>query len=429
MPRFESLQDWLSWQETLHPTEIELGLQRVADVYETLYSEKFYCPVVTVAGTNGKGSSVKMLESIYRAAGYKTASYTSPHLLSYNERIGINGSPVEDQLIVNAFQRIDDARGDISLTYFEFGTLAALDIFMQQRPDIVLLEVGLGGRLDAVNIIDSDVALITSIGIDHTDWLGSDRETIGREKAGIMRHSKPTVCSDPDIPRSIEQYANELGISLYRLTHEFSYFVNEDTWSWKCSDVVRDQLSVPALKGGHQYQNAAGVLTVIQLLVDQLPVTYQAICQGLQNSHLAGRFQALPGRPNWLWDVAHNTDSIAQLAQVLADSPVPGRTYALLGMLADKDIHSALRGIKGQIDSWHISQLSTPRSSTVEKLAEVLKSLDVEADQITAHSSFKPAWSELESLVTEDDRLVIFGSFYAVAEAMRLVDKVTEKVA
>lgn len=429
MSRFESLHDWLSWQETLHPTEIELGLQRVADVYETLHSEKFHCPIITVAGTNGKGSSVKMLESIYRAAGYKTASYTSPHLLSYNERIGINGTPVEDHWIVNAFQRIDDARGDISLTYFEFGTLAALDIFMQQQPDIVLLEVGLGGRLDAVNIIDSDVALITSIGIDHTDWLGSDRETIGWEKAGIMRQSKPVVYSDPDMPRSIEQYANELGISLYKLNHEFSFCVNKDNWSWKFLDMGWDQLPVPALIGGHQYQNAAGILTVIQLLMDQLPVTYQAICQGLQNSHLAGRFQALPGRPNWLWDVAHNTDSVAQLAQVLADSPVPGRTYALLGMLADKDIHSALRGIKEQIDSWHISPLFTPRSSTAEKLEEVLKSLGVKTDEIIAHSSIKSAWTELESLVTEDDRLVIFGSFYAVAESMRLVDKVTEKVA
>ncbi|MDH5570439.1 MAG: bifunctional tetrahydrofolate synthase/dihydrofolate synthase [Gammaproteobacteria bacterium] len=427
MPRFKLLQDWLTWQETLHPTEIELGLHRVLSVFKKLHPGNFTCPVVTVAGTNGKGSSMHMLETIYRADGYKTASYTSPHLLRYNERICINGNPVDDQLIINAFQRIDDARAEISLTYFEFGTLAALDIFMRQQPDIVLLEVGLGGRLDAVNIIDSDVALITSIDIDHTQWLGNDRDSIGREKAGIMRNSKPAVCSDTDIPRSILQYATEMGTPFYRLNYEFSYILTKDRWSWNYSDIALNQLPVPALHGAHQYQNAAGVLMVVLLLMEQRPVSFEAICEGLQNSNLAGRFQTLPGRSNWICDVAHNPDSVAKLSQILANEPVQGRTIALLGMLSDKDIPAALRVIMEHIDIWHISPLPTKRSATASEVSKILKGLNVTEECISLQLSIEQAYRAIDALATEDDRVVIFGSFYTVAETMKVALSVAEQ--
>lgn len=319
--RFSSLQEWLDWQEGLHPSTIELGLERVTKVFKRLHPSLPSIPVITVAGTNGKGSSVALLESIYQNAGYKTGVYTSPHLLRYNERIHLNNEEVADDIICEAFDRIDNARlnnagfnnschddkEEISLTYFEFGSLAALDIFYRSKPDVMILEVGLGGRLDVVNIIDANVALITSIGIDHTGWLGHDRETIAVEKAGIMRKDCPAIFSSPDMPKSMRQTADEKGATLYCRGHDFDWQESPavagtpSSWSWKTyssksnrstlNNKQRTALPLPNIRGKHQVDNAAGVLMAIECLADKLPVNQQQVKAGLLSVSLLGRFQ------------------------------------------------------------------------------------------------------------------------------------------
>lgn len=419
--RFDNLPDWLRWQETLHPEEIELGLERIAAVFQRLQANVFSCPVITVAGTNGKGSSLRMLESIYRADGYRTCAYSSPHLLRYNERIRINGVEAADADIVAAFARVDAARADISLTYFEFGTLAALDIFMHRKVDVVLLEVGLGGRLDAVNIIDADVALLTAISLDHIAWLGEDRDAIGYEKAGILRPGKPAVCSDPDMPQSVRAHAHKLGCPLYRLGHDFDFKPGPQGWCWREREGQALDLPHPALRGAHQYRNAAGVLMALTLLQSRLPVSRSAIRTGLLEAHLPGRFQyvsgvSLSGRVSWIYDVAHNPDSVCQLAQMLAQEEQPGRTFALLGMLADKDSTTALAHIYSQITDWHVTSLNSLRSEEPEKLRGIIHSLG--RSPVCVHTSVAEAWAAIESRVEGGDRIVVFGSFYTVSEAM-----------
>ncbi|VAX14529.1 Dihydrofolate synthase @ Folylpolyglutamate synthase [hydrothermal vent metagenome] len=423
--RFDNLHDWLRWQETLHPEEIELGLARIAAVFQRLQASSFSCPVITIAGTNGKGSSLRMLESIYLAEGYRTCVYSSPHLLRYNERIRINGEEAADADIVAAFARIDAARADISLTYFEFGTLAALDIFMRQQVDVVLLEVGLGGRLDAVNIIDADVALLTAISLDHTDWLGEDREAIGYEKAGILRSGKPTVCSDPDLPQSVQAHAGKLDCPLYRLGYEFDFKSSAAGWCWYEHEGQSLDLPPPGLQGAHQYRNAAGVLMALTLLQSRLPVAREAIRRGLLATRLPGRFQRVAGQPlsepssgrlSWIYDVAHNPDSVQQLAHMLAEEQQTGRTFALLGMLADKDSRTALKYIHSQITDWHIAPLNSRRSEKPENLRDIIHSLG--CSPVSLHTSVAQAWEAIERRAESGDRIVVFGSFYTVSEAM-----------
>ena len=423
--RFNNLHDWLCWQETLHPTEIELGLERIATVFKRLHTTAFSDPVITIAGTNGKGSSLRMLESIYLADGYRVGAYSSPHLQRYNERIRVSGEEVTDAAIVAAFERIDGARADISLTYFEFGTLAALDIFMHQPLDVVLLEVGLGGRLDAVNIIDVDVALLTAIGLDHTDWLGDDREAIGFEKAGILRPRRPVVCSDADVPQSVLRHAAELDSPLYRLGKEFDFEIQPPGWRWRERSGAVLELPRPAMCGAHQYRNAAGVMMTIALLQARLPVSRSAMRTGLLDAHLPGRFQSvsqsMSGQSiatavNWIYDVAHNPDSVRQLAQMLMEAEHQGRTLALLGMLADKDSTAALEHIYTQIDDWHVVPLNTPRSEKPENLKDIILSLGV--SEVCMHDSVAEAWSVIDKSVQAGDRIVVFGSFYTVSEVM-----------
>lgn len=421
--RFNTLDDWLSWQETLHPSEIELGLERVASVFSRLHpgfaSSSSQPVVITVAGTNGKGSSVAMLDAIYRAAGYQVGRYTSPHLLKYNERICINGEPVNDQLLCDAFARIDEARAATSITYFEFGTLAALDIFLHQELDVIILEVGLGGRLDAVNIIDADVALITSISIDHVQWLGHDINTIAKEKAGIMREAKPVVSSSLKAQQALADAAIEKGALLYQLDKDF--YIKRSTeaksWDWRFEQQQRVTLPLPALFGEHQLNNAAGVLMVIELLTNRLPVSQSAVREGFMSVQLAGRFQVLPGEPVCIFDVAHNVDAVQQLAQQLKQYPCQGKTLAVLGMLSDKDINNALAEISPLIHEWHIAALPTPRSETVENLSQVLKSCSGSAP-VSCYSDIKQAFKAAKSLAGKQDRIIIFGSFYTVAEVM-----------
>jgi dihydrofolate synthase/folylpolyglutamate synthase len=421
--RFSTLSDWLSWQEGLHPSSIELGLDRVAEVFQRLHPSLPSIPVISVAGTNGKGSSVALLEAIYQSAGYRTAAYTSPHIVRYNERIHLAGEEVSDQEICEAFERIDQARSqgnEISLTYFEFGTLAALDIFYRDEPDVIIVEVGLGGRLDAVNIIDADVALITSIGIDHTAWLGNDRETIAREKAGIMRSGHPVVFSSPDMPASIKQAADEVGAKLFQRDKDFSWKngMGFAAWDWKSEKHQRTALPTPSLRGAHQLDNAAGVLMVIECLADKLPVSQKQVKEGLLSVSVAGRFQCLGGDPMHILDVAHNEASMACLAELLNCQVCGGNNVAVLGMLEDKDHAAALSVMLPEITKWYIEDLDVPRGVKADQLADVLRKLD-EKVAISCFSSVKQAIEAADKEVESGDRVIIFGSFYTVEFAMQ----------
>jgi len=425
--RFDTLKDWLSWQETLHPVEIDLGLERVSSVLARLNLTRFDFTLITVAGTNGKGSCVAMLEAILLAAGYSVGSYTSPHLLRYNERIKLGGQPVDDAMLCASFERIDQARVDVRLTYFEFGTLAAIDILHRAEVDVAILEVGLGGRLDAVNILDADVALITAIDVDHVDWLGSDRETIAREKAGILRTGRPAVCADPTPPASLLSVAESLKVSLSLLGQDF--FVErldeqgaDDLWSWRDSQHRFENLPLPALAGDFQLNNASGVLAVLTAVNAEFPVDATAVTQGLQSVSLPGRFQVLPGVPLQIFDVAHNAQSARALADNLARQDCQGRTFAVLGMLADKDIDTVVAQLRSVVDCWYLVPLPVPRSASVEQLHAALLagatetaasnvSIDIFDDVATAYQAALAA-------STAEDRIVVTGSFYTVAAVL-----------
>jgi len=415
--RFTTLDAWLTWQESLHPSEIELGLDRIATVLQRLHASPTPFPVITVAGTNGKGSSVAMLEAILRAAGYRVGAYTSPHLLRYNERVRLDGIAVSDAVLMESFARIDAVRAEISLTYFEFATLAALDIFYRDAPDVVVLEVGLGGRLDAVNIIDPTVALITSISVDHAEWLGNDRESIAVEKAGIMRAGRPVVFSGRDMPASLAQQARDLKAHLMVLGQDFHYRRSETDWRWWSGDQAAMTLPHPALRGVHQFDNAAGVLMVLQLLASQLPVNLQAIRQGLQHVALPGRFQVIPAPVTWVLDVAHNPDGIARLAELLAGTPIAGRTLAVIGMMKDKDIHAAIRHLQAEVDVWFAAGLPTPRSANAGDLAGLIQH-QTGCEQVTACADVAAACDAAKAEARDGDRILVCGSFYTVAAAL-----------
>ena len=420
--RFTNLEGWLYWQETLHSKEIELGLDRVSQVLTRLDLTDPDSTVITIAGTNGKGSSVAMLQSILLAAGYRVGAYTSPHLLRYNERIHINGIPVDDDTLCEAFERVDQARGDILLTYFEFGTLAAFDIFQRADVQIMLLEVGLGGRLDAVNVLDADVALITAIDIDHENWLGADRETIAREKAGILRPGQVAVCSDSNPPATLVDVAEKLATPLLIPGEDFEVtIVNAKTvdkqWSWRgVSDQVL-YLPLPALVGDFQVANAAGVLAVVEQLHEHrlIPkaVDEFEIAEALKSVSLPGRFQIIGDRPTQILDVAHNPHSASALANNLGHQPCQGKTRAVLAMLADKDIPLVLSRLSGLFDEWYLASLDVPRAATAQQLKAELDGQDshIFDDVISAHQA---ALSDADP----EDRIVVFGSFYTVAEVL-----------
>lgn len=415
--RFQTLDQWLSWQEGLHPSAIDLGLERVRTVLHGLDHPRLGCPVITVAGTNGKGSSVAMLEAIYLAAGYRVGAYTSPHLLRYNERIRIDGEPVADRSLMDAFAHIDQVRGHTSLTYFEFGTLAAIEIFAAAAPDVVILEVGLGGRLDAVNVLDADVALITPIALDHADWLGNDRESIGREKAGVMRRGRPAVCGDPDPPASLQQTADALGARLYRLGQDFSALDQDSQWRWRCDDRIRDALPPPALRGVFQRDNAAAVLMVVELLAARLPVSQAHVREGLANVRVPGRFQVVAGAVPLILDVAHNPQAAQALAASLSAWSMPGEVYAVTAVMADKDIQAMFSAMAGVVDHWCLTTVALPRAATAAHLDEILQRA-VPGAASEQYPDVAAALRALESRLRPHDRVVVFGSFYTVAAAL-----------
>lgn len=428
LSQHSTLDEWLDWQMTLHPKEIELGLSRCRAVAERLDLLNPTFPMVSIAGTNGKGSSATMLNTILTAAGYSVGCYTSPHLFKYNERVVINAQPVSDELLCQAFEKIEEARKEISLTYFEFGTLATMWLFQQAQIDLAILEVGLGGRLDAVNIFSANIALITTIDIDHTDWLGSDRESIGFEKAGIFRSQRPVVCSDPQPPLSMITHAQKLGAPFFCLGQAFSYQREESCWQWHCDPEIAKKLNssvhktlvFPNLVGEHQLQNAAGVMMVLALLSSQFFIDDQAIERGLTGLQLPGRFQKIVGKTTQLFDVAHNPSAAAILKQQLRSLPCAGRTLAVVSILKDKDILSMLNILKGEFDAWYVAKLNTPRSVEVDTLVSYLKQLDIE--EIYAYDSIAIAHQQALADAQEEDRVVIFGSFYTVSELLTKVN-------
>jgi dihydrofolate synthase/folylpolyglutamate synthase len=402
----------------LHPRNIELGLDRVREVWRRHRDGPLPFPVISVAGTNGKGSVAAMLESIYLAAGYRTACYTSPHLVRYNERVRIRGQDCTDDQLCRAFERIERSRDDVPLTYFEFGTLAALDVFLDADTDVAILEVGLGGRLDVVNLFDADVAIVSTVGIDHVDWLGPDRESIGREKAGIFRPGRPAICGEPDPPKSLVAEAERIGARFLQLGRDFDFSCDDGACTWHGPEQVRSALPHPALGGLHQLRNAACVLMAVAELSSQLPVDQAAIRSGLPGVRLPGRLQSLPGTPQVILDVAHNPQAVAVLAQRLAAGVSPGHTHAVVGMMQDKDIAGCLRQIAPQVDRWYLATLPSARGVSSTRLRQVLEECDPGA-VARRFDTVPEAFDFARSCASPADRIVVFGSFETVGAIMR----------
>jgi dihydrofolate synthase/folylpolyglutamate synthase len=415
--RFENLAQWLDWQANLHPREIDLGLARVKTVWQRLQPETLQAHVVTVAGTNGKGSTVAMLESICLQAGIPVGSFTSPHLIRYNERIRLNAEPVTDQQLCQAFERIDQLREGISLSYFEFATLAALLCFAAEKPDIVILEVGLGGRLDAVNIIDADIAMITTIGLDHTDWLGSDIGSIGREKAGIIRSHKPVVLADPEMPASVLDHAHLLEADIYLADEAFHYQKSESGWHWSGPDGVGLELPFPALAGDRQLMNASAVVMACQLLAQHYPLEKEVIAKGLVEVRLAGRLHFVAGSPALLLDVAHNRQSLETLQDALSRLNWQGQIHAVFGLLRDKNAADAVQLIGPWLASWHLLDVNGWRGREAGELACALREEGV-GEPISCHHTFTEAFQVCSEKAEPQDLILIFGSFLIVGEAM-----------
>jgi len=416
--KFTALQDWLTWQESLNPKEIDLGLDRVEKILPDLgLNSQFNCPVITLAGTNGKGSTAAFLQSILQAADYKVGCYSSPHLLKYNERIAIDSKNIDDERLCEAFEIIDQARGDVPLTYFEFGTLAALVIFSQAKLDAVILEAGLGGRLDAVNVIDPDVAVITSIDLDHMDWLGDDIESIGREKAGIFRNNKPAVYGSLSMPNSISQIAVDKNVQLHAAGKDYLYQGLQNNWQLTAADIRFNDLPYPALKGSVQMQNGATAIMALHCVKELIPVNESAIATGLQSASIAGRFQLIHSSPEVVVDVAHNPQAARALLATLEDNPVAGLTYVVIAMLADKAVDEVVKILLPQVDGWFSAGLNVPRGLDAEFISKAV-SEQVSDDKLFAHQSVTQACEAAMQKASARDRIIVLGSFYTVAEAM-----------
>ncbi|MEY3981066.1 MAG: bifunctional tetrahydrofolate synthase/dihydrofolate synthase [Pseudomonadota bacterium] len=408
----------------MHPVAIDMGLDRVAAVGERLKLH-FDCPVITVGGTNGKGSTCAMLESMLMQGSYRVGLYTSPHILDFNERARIDGHSVSDTVLCDAFTAVEAVRGDISLTYFEFTTLAILKLFADAKLDAVILEVGLGGRLDAVNIIDPDVAIVTSVDLDHQQYLGDTREKIGFEKAGIFRPQRAAICGDPSPPQSLVEHANNIGADLWLFGRDFNYSGDRQQWSYGGRSVRRHALAYPSLRGANQLLNASAALAALEVLRDRLPLGAQEVRAGLVLVELPARFQVLPGRPAVILDVAHNPHAAATLAQNLDQMGFFPYTYAVFGAMSDKDIAGVLSHLKDKIDHWYLCDLPLPRAASAESLAAALGSAGLVAGNtggtersVQCFATPAEAYAAARDSVSENDRIVVFGSFLTVAGVM-----------
>ena len=416
-----TLDGWLARCERLHPSEIEMTLSRVRTVKERLQLS-FDIPVITVAGTNGKGSTCAMLESIAVQAGYRVGLYSKPHLVHFEERCRINGAMVSAEALLPHFEAVEQARGDVSLTYFEFTLLVIARLLSQEPLDLVVLEVGMGGRLDAVNIFDTDCAVITSIDLDHTEYLGSTREAIGHEKAGIMRAGKPVVISDPVPPRSLFDHAAAVGAQPLCFGRDFNYTGDAQQWSWAGRTKRFNALAYPALRGANQLLNACGVLAVFEAMRERLPITAQAVRTGLALVELPGRFQIVPGQPTLVLDVAHNPHAVAALAQNLDRMGFYPRTHAVFGAMRDKAIAPILRTLGPVVDAWHFTDLPTPRAATAVELRDLHAGLLINGPgpvAVACHPDPMQALSAAIEGADPADRIVVFGSFFTVGGVLK----------
>jgi dihydrofolate synthase/folylpolyglutamate synthase len=418
-PRFDRLEAWLDWQQRLHPSTIELGLERVGRVLARTGWRRPDLPVVTVGGTNGKGSTVALLDAVLRAAGHRVGTFTSPHLVDYCERIRLDGAPVGAPALMAVFERIGDALGPDSLTYFEFNTLAALLLFERAGLDALVLEVGLGGRLDAVNLVDADVAIVASVGLDHMDYLGPDVESIGREKAGIFRPGRPAIFGMPDPPRSVREEADRIGAELLVRGERFDGCPRDhERWDFLVDGaVVLEALPKPALPGRVQVGNAATALLALTRLTRRLPLTRATIERGLREVALPGRFQRVADARGfeWVFDVAHNPGAAGALAENLRDTPVPGRTLAVCGMLADKDVPGVVATLRQSISAWYAATPEGPRAIDAQELARRAKTVGIDMRPV---GDVATAMRHAAADARRGDRVVVFGSFHTVGPAL-----------
>jgi dihydrofolate synthase/folylpolyglutamate synthase len=413
-----SLSDWLEYIERQHPQSIAMGLERVNAVRDTLRLKPSF-PLITVGGTNGKGSACRLLESILTHAGYRAGVYTSPHLHVYNERVRIGGRDADDAGLVRAFAAVEQARAatGVPLTYFEFGTLAAVWLFIEQGVDVAVLEVGLGGRLDAVNAFDADVALLMSIGIDHREYLGDTREAIGAEKAPIFRPGRPAICADPEPPSSVIRHASAIGAELLLIGRDFGYDMQQQQWRYRGPGGKRHGLPPPALRGTFQLANASACLAALDALRERIPVSAGSIRAGLVSVENPGRFQVLPGRPAVILDVAHNPHAAAALALNLVQMTGYRQTIAVFSMLRDKDVAGVVRLLRGHVDHWMVAPLEAERGMCGDELQQQLREAGVEAG-VTVCENIAEACDRAYRKAGDGDRILAFGSFLTVAAAM-----------
>jgi dihydrofolate synthase / folylpolyglutamate synthase len=424
------LDAWLQRIEQLHHRPIEMGLTRVREVAQRLPLQ-LGCPSIVVAGTNGKGSTCAMLEAILRAAGYRVGRYSSPHLLRFNERAMIDGSLATDEELIEQFEAVERARGEISLTYFEFTTLAVLRLFAARRLDAAVLEIGLGGRLDAVNLVDAECSVVTSIGLDHADYLGSTRESVAFEKAHVYRAGRPAICSDPAPPDPLLEYARSIGADLRVLGRDFEVIAFPQAgapgqpaqqWTYRGPTIRRASLPIPSLRGPHQLRNAAGAIAALEALGQPLPVSQQAVREGLLRARIEARFQVLPGRPVVILDVAHNPQAAEALARTLDEHPCLGRTHAVFAMLRDKDATGVVEQMGARIDRWYLAPTGGQRGMDAQSLASILEQVPAPAGRFQARFESVPdALAAARSAAGPDDRIVVLGSFVTVADAMRVL--------
>lgn len=417
--RHTPLQGWLDYIESLRGQAIELGLERVQFVKRELGIEQVV-PVFTVGGTNGKGSICAMLERILLCAGYRVGLYTSPHLLDYNERVRLDGRSASDAQLCESFAQVEEKRDGIPLTYFEYGTLAAWQVFSMAGVEVVILEVGLGGRLDAVNAFDADCAIVASIDLDHMDFLGGTREAIGFEKAGIFRSSRPAIVGDARPPRSLLDHARSIGACLQELGKDFGFAAEQGQWSYWGQRGKRGGLAYPALRGAIQLANASAAIAGLEAMGDRLPVSMQDIRRGLIEVELPGRFQVLPGRPTVVLDVAHNPQAAGVLEENLGGMVFHSETWAIFGMLSDKDILGVAERVRGRVDHWFATSLPGPRGKSAEELADMLAECGIHVE--ACFDSPADAYRAARGRAGENDRIVAFGSFLTVADVLRTID-------
>lgn len=416
-----SLADWLDYQQRTHPDSIALGLDRVRETWRRMGAPPPAPVVITVGGTNGKGSTVAFLESIYAAAGKRVGAYTSPHLLRYNERARIDGADIDDAGWIDAFERIESARGEIELTYFEFGTLAALWRFAQANLDVAILEVGLGGRLDAVNLIDADASIVTTVDLDHQDWLGNDRDSIGREKAGIFRAGRPAIVGELDPPTGLLDAARAIGADLVRAGRDYAWQRTGERWYWQCGALMLD-LPPPALAAPVQLANASAAIAAVHALRDRCGWDERAIAIGVLHARASARLQRIARAPDVFVDVAHNPQAARALAQWLAATPVHGRTFAVFGALGDKDVAGVVAALGSGIDRWFPAALDadSPRGLSAQALGERLSSLPRER-VAPVSANVRDALAAALAQARADDRVVAFGSFFVAAAALEVL--------